>query len=541
MRAAALLLLLFLPTASAHAVLQAAEPSPNGHAEEGVAILELRFTEAVEREHTSADVLDVNGESWAAGPIAFDDARDVVRLPVKPLPDGLYSASWKALSADAHTTRGSYVFAVGNATVEAGEYPPIVDLPEPGAVAREASAGFAYFAGLFLAAGMPLFALVVLRTDPPRALFQAAAAFGALGVAGALVGLYLLGERTGLGLAIAASAPGRSFALRAAALALAALACAAAALRPSSWRSGAAVALVAGVGAIAATLSPQAASREGAALLVPAAALHLAMGAVWVGGIVAFLLAIPGRSATEIARLAMRFFPWTIASVLALLATGILAGVARLPCAAGGPAACMDVLRTEPYARLVALKLLFMFPLVAIVAYGRRLASPRLARSASTPRAFGRVLALEAVLVGALLVAAGVLGASPPPEPRDAQESVPPAPFEVRDVTAQSRVTLQVTPNPVRVGAQELVVTVHPLAGALPNATQVALKVWHESEGEPDAALDPTRTAPGEWTIEGSLLTRAGTWNVLVILQRPDERAELAFQVPVVDHATTSP
>lgn len=133
-----LLLVLLVPLASAHAVLQTAEPAPNGHVEEGLTRITFRFTEDVEREYTGADVVDLSGESWAAGPAEFDpDERNVIHLPTRPLASGLYSASWRALSVDTHTTRGAFVFAVGNATLRPGEYEPLVDESDPGGIARD--------------------------------------------------------------------------------------------------------------------------------------------------------------------------------------------------------------------------------------------------------------------------------------------------------------------------------------------------------------------------------------------------------------------
>lgn len=819
-----LLLLLVAGTASAHAVLQSAEPAPNGRAPEGVDVVVFRFTEDVEREFTGADVIDSSGASWAAGPVEFDDeAHNVLRLPVKPLPSGVYSASWKALSVDTHTTRGAFVFAVGNATLRGG-YEPIVDQPEPGSVMRDGFARFAYFAGLFLAMGMPLFALAVLRDAPPRALFLTAAAFGAVGALGALVGLFLLGERTALGWGAVATAPGRSFLWRAGLVLAGAVACLVVAASPeyaprgppkvivapawmrwdqwssitkvlaavfliggSSWfgltvslrtrgtsdldafsffrlvwedslvadiffamgtlissaagiwlarrervalaaftlfilnwlvygvsyrflqvatlapepgwnfalavgawglpglviatvatllvgtpridvrrlvfvslsaagiaigllgiwqlpaegafsprsvaighpisvallllaavvvsyttkapfqgtprarlTAGLLAVLVLGVAAaiaaafngdgssasgdiragllagwpglagaffvpfaavlyrrthelprwklggyaasafgvsaaIATALGSHAASSpENATLLIAADAVHLLMAAVWVGGIVAFLVVALRRDAPSLARLVMRFSPLAIASVVLLLATGTLASAAHMPCVTeGGPVACVRAAPTEPYTRLVLLKVALMAPLIALGAYNQQRVGPRLARNEFTPGAFRRVLALEAILMTVVVVAAGVLAASPPPP--DAAERGPPASlfFEQDNVTEKSHVILQVSPNPVTVGVQTLTVAVHPLGARLPNGTLVALKVWAATDAEPDETLNPEKVSPNEWEITDGLFTTPGEWNVLVIVQRPDEYAKLTFTVPV--------
>lgn len=124
-----LLLALLAPSAAAHAVLASADPPVNGRAEEGIQVITFRFTEDVEREYTTADLVDLQGVSRAAGPVEFDpDERNVIRLPVEPLESGIYSASWRALSVDTHTTRGSFVFAVGNATLRPGQYLSLIHI-----------------------------------------------------------------------------------------------------------------------------------------------------------------------------------------------------------------------------------------------------------------------------------------------------------------------------------------------------------------------------------------------------------------------------
>lgn len=533
-----LLLVVLLPAASAHAVLKTSEPPPSSHADAGLDTITIEFTEDIERTYTDADVVDAELTSWKDGPIRFDDARhNVIRLATRPLADGIYSVSWKALSADTHTTRGTFVIAVGNATLRAGAYEPIVDEQEPGAALRDGFARFAFYAGLFLATGMPLFAFVVLREAPPRALFSTAAAFGVVGAAGAAVSLLFLGERTGLGLGAARSGPGLSLVLRGVLVLAAALACLLAASRPERWRAAGHAAALLGAGAILATAtgSHAAAVRENTALLVAADAAHLLAGAVWIGGIVAFLHVGWGRSALDLSRLVQRFGLVAIPSVVVLLATGAFASLAHIPCASEGPAACREAFRDEPYMQLVAVKVALLVPLVALGAFNKLAVGPRLERGAWTPLRFQRVVQAEAGIMALILLAAGVLAATAPPEREVETGALAPATFELQNLTAKSHVVLQVSPNPVAVGVQRLVVAVHPLGPALPNGTLVALKIWHEADPEPEVTLAPPKVTPNEWEIEDALFTSAGTWNVLVLVQRPDEYARIPFQVPAVN------
>lgn len=534
-----LLLLLLAPAASAHAVLGSADPAPNSHVDAGVVTsVTIRFTEGVEREYTDADVIDTQGVSQKTGPIAFDPVEDnVIHVPVRTLESGLYSASWKALSVDTHTTRGTFVFAVGNATLRPGEYEPTLDVSSQGEVARDGFARFAFYAGLFLAGGMPLFAIVVLREAPPRALFTTAAIFGLVGVVGALVGLLFLESRTGLGLGGAiGTAPGRSFVGRALLLALATGANALAA-RSARWRGAATGAVALGaLACIATALGSHAASvRENTTLYVVADVAHLLAALVWVGGIAALLHALPGRTSSDASQLVFRFGALAVPSVVLLLATGTLASVAHMPCIPEGPAACASALRTERYMQLVLLKILLMVPLVALGAINKMSVGPRLARGGWTPQGFRRIVQAEAIVMALIVGAAGVLAATSPPneDPESGAPTTPPI-YEVQNTTAKSHLILQVSPNPVTIGVQRVVIIVHPLGPTLPNGTLVALKIWQESEEEPEITINPKKVTPNEWEIEDGFFTSEGTWHVMVILQRSDEYVKRVFDVPVV-------
>lgn len=533
-----LLVLLIVPLASAHAVLQSADPPPNGHADEGVAIIEIRFTEDIERDFTGADLVDLNGTSWAAGPVEFDpDRHNVIRLPVRPLESGIYSATWRALSADTHTTRGSFVFAIGDASLRPGQYAPVVDTHASGDVARDGFARFAFYLGLFLVIGVPLFALHVMREpEPPRALFRTAASFGLVGAVGAFVGLLFLADRTGLGLASLDTSPGRSFLARGLLLAGGAAACATAALVPSRWRQASFAALALGAASIFATAtgSHAAAARDQTAILIAADGVHLAMGAVWIGGIVGFLHVGWGREA-HVGAMVDRFSPIAIGSVIALLATGTLASLAHMPCARDLPFGCVEALRTESYVRLVALKLALMAPLILLGALHKYHIGPRLRRGDGSSASFRRLIQTEAVLMVLILGAAGILAASAPPA-REVETGEAYLPYvEFQNLTAKSHVILQVEPNPVTVGIQKVVVTVHPLGARLPNGTQVALKVWPAGEKEPELTIEPTKVTPDSWEIEDGLFTSAGEWTLLVILDRGDEYVKIPFAIPVVN------
>lgn len=540
----ALVVLAAAPTAAAHAVLQSGDPGPNGHAEEGVALVEFRFTEEVEREFTDADLVNLQGESLRAGPVQFDPReRNVIRLPVQPLESGIYSASWRTLSVDSHTARGAFVFSVGNATL-VQRYDPAHDHSEHSSeqITKEGAARAVFYAGLFLALGLPLFGLLVVRDAAvPRPLLSTAFAFGLVGAVGALVGLLFLAERTGIGLGLAAgTAAGESFVRRGGFLAASAVLALVA--RRLDARRGNAVAWAA-VGLAFASLvatslgSHAAAVKDDRLLSISLDVVHLAMGAVWIGGVVGFLHVAWGRSALEVSGMVHRFSPLAIASVVLLLATGTYASARHMPCLQGwsGGVPCVADLRTESYVRLVAFKALLLAPLVALGWFNKYRVGPRLAHGAWSPKVFSRVVQVEAGLMVLILVAAGVLASTPPPDIGVEEGEGRGSPvYEAAQSTSKSHVILQVSPNPPAVGVQRISVIVHPLGPQLPNGTTVALKVQAPGEPEPDTTINPERVAPDEWSVEDGFFTSPGTWKVFVILQRPDEYKKLEFEVPVV-------
>lgn len=533
-----LLALLATPLSAAHAVLQTATPPPNGRAEIGTTLVEFVFTEEVERDYTGAEVFDFNGDPVSAGPWTYGSDRNVLRLPVQPLQDGIYSARWQALSVDSHTTRGGFLFSVGNATLKSVGTTEAHDHSEHSQadVNRDGVARAVFYGGLFLVLGIPLFVLAVERRGTlPRSLLGTAALFGALGTAAALLGLLFLAERTSLPLRIAAGTEaGGSFVWRAAFLGAASLACLAALLLPpAKRRAPVSLAVALGTLALLATSmgSHAAADKDLTFLSIALDAMHLAMAAVWIGGVVAFLHVVWGKSPRELGDLVHRFTPLAVASVVVLLATGTYASLRHIP--------RVSALWDDPYGRLVSMKVILLLGLVGIGAYNKEVMGPRLREGTGSPRFFRRVLQAEAVLMVLILGAAGILASTPPPD-REVQAGTqgPAAHLEFQNLTSHSHVIVQVSPNPVQVGIQRVIVYLHPGPDGAPvtrDAT-VALKIAAPGEREPDTTVEGLeRPLVDQWAIEGGLFTSPGTWTLHVLVQRPDvgEFTKLAFEIPV--------
>lgn len=308
---------------AAHAQLVASSPGPGAIVADSPDELRLVFSEPLEDQFTSLDVVAEDGTVILAraGEIDPDDSYALV-VADPDLPHGIYQVTWRTLSAaDGHTAEGVFSFAVGPliGTVPGATGGMVHTETDP---ARVLGRWLTYI-GLLLALGLAVFQRVVVRNGPmPRTLVRLLAlglgisALATLGVAtaGALeagsVLDYLVGSRNGaLQLARAIVAGVGAAALLVVPPRLAGTAAAAAGL--------AGIALLVGAGHAAAVPGPVALLGQ---------VVHVVGAAVWIGGIVGLLVLLvrPRLVTGRDARPAMRTFVPRF-SALALVSIGLVA------------------------------------------------------------------------------------------------------------------------------------------------------------------------------------------------------------------------
>lgn len=284
---------------------------------------------------------------------------------------GTYVVSWQVLSGDTHASRGAFRFAVGGpspnpylALVTSGE----IGTTTPLGLALQAFSRWLHFTGFALAFGVMAYQLLIRRESRMRRLVGAGVALLI-----AAEPLALLGQLTSLNfdgdtaLAVIGSSFGRLLALRlgAALLAWALLAVD----RPSPILAiGGVLALLDGASAHAIPDLPGAGQ-----LLV---AVHVGAMGSWVGGLFGFVLAPDRRFG--------RYAGWSLGVAVV---SGLLLGLAHTGSGAG----------------LVATE------------YGRVLLVKGLLVAAAVLMIFLRRQRLEVGFVVAVVAAAAVLGALPPP------------------------------------------------------------------------------------------------------------------------------
>jgi copper transport protein len=102
--------------ASAHAQLVGTAPAGGEHLAAAPTEIRLRFSEAVNLVRDGVTLLDSDGVRRDTRPAGLDASHDVV-LPVPTgLADGVYTVSWRVVSADSHPVHGAFVFSIGTAS-----------------------------------------------------------------------------------------------------------------------------------------------------------------------------------------------------------------------------------------------------------------------------------------------------------------------------------------------------------------------------------------------------------------------------------------
>jgi methionine-rich copper-binding protein CopC len=106
-----LLLLLVTGNASAHAMLDHAEPRVGNKVATAPHEVTLWFTQKLESAFSTLTVTDPSGKRVDTGKARVSGSQMSVSL--RPGGSGTYHVTWHVLSVDAHTTDGSFTFQVG--------------------------------------------------------------------------------------------------------------------------------------------------------------------------------------------------------------------------------------------------------------------------------------------------------------------------------------------------------------------------------------------------------------------------------------------
>ena len=562
---------------SAHATLLRSDPAAGGSFSSGPDAITLWFSEAVEEEYSRVEILRRDGSSVLAGTLAPlpNSADPTLRLTLtNPLPEGSYTVVWSTLSAvDGHVSEGFFSFTVGEAILPSLSQeaelartaasdkvvPQLVD-----AVVRWLSLlGQAALAGVLLF--VPVVLLPALRDASSRRVAVPARRFrllmvAALGVlvtghlAAAVVQIMNATRSTDMavlgeplvtllsGTRYGALWLSRSVLLVALAVLLWLLT---RGRRLMDTRGQGRVAWIwsgwiAALVLLTTSLGSHAAARGGVrSWEVALDWLHLLGTAVWTGGLLALVLALPIASAASDAartRLLRRF------SVLALTAFALLAVTGTL--AAWREVASFDGLVATRYGLWFTLKLVAVAGALGFGAWHWLVVRParrpcRVPTPARAARGLRRTLRAEVALVVLAVAATGLLTSSIP-----ARDLLDPGAeiFATTRLTPAASITLRVSPG--QIGANEFSVVVGPVdPDTYGELQRVYLRFTpsgaNDAAGMSNQRIQLQQAGPSDpWTFRatGAYLALEGDWQVSAIVRRAGvEDFEAPFALTATD------
>ena len=553
-------------TAQAHAALLHAVPSASVTVNRPPAQILLTYSEAVEPRFAIISVTDADGmQQTTASARRLAANPDTLVVPLKRLSKGWYLVYWRVISVDGHPVRGAFTFAVGPSPGPAPQF-VIPSISETAATPRLVVARWIVFLSIMGAIGIYILRMLIARPLVRRVsetrLRSVSLAFAvAASIALLATPIYILLATAGFALRSAfdigallplvrVSAFGRGYLDLEICFALFALAAAvsiwvdrperpqrsiAELLALAGALSGAAAVLfVPGLAGHAAQTAPR-----GLSLLFDW--LHLAAGAIWVGGLAGLL--VLGRSlpvARRVAGLVVcvpRFSNAAFVSVLALVGSGIGASLLQFPTFAS--------LWQTSYGKTLMVKVAVLAAALLLAAVNLVLTKPRLAASRVSPELgmptavlLRRLVRGEVVLVAAAIFAAALLSSLAPPakalaEVGHAAARVGPGPVTTVVKQNDYRLEFHITPNRAAVPNSFGVAISRggrPVQGAEVTASFAQLDM---EMGEQAYHLSETR--PGFYEHSAPALVMVGHWGLSFEIQPPGRGA---FNVLILDRAS---
>ncbi|MCW2702480.1 MAG: putative Copper resistance protein CopC [Blastococcus sp.] len=558
--------------AAAHATLISTDPGEGARVQQPPAAVTLEFSEHVSLGAGYARVLDSGGQRVDAGTASVDG--DVLTIPLRSgLPDDGYLVTYRVISSDSHPISGAFSFVVGNGELVPASASGTRDRTDPVVAVALPLARWVGFAGLALAVGVPVLALLCWPGGWASARLRRMATRGAVAVAVGALGSFLFQGPYAAGsgpaslfdpsLLRATAASGAGWAL----LARIVLALALAGVLLPVWRRGAApgTGRIAAGGILAAGLvistaaigHPVAGPWPGLAVTVTV--VHVAAMAVWLGGLAGLLVGVlrPEVPAGEVAEVVPRYSRIAFGSVAALVVSGTVQAVREVE----SPTA----LFVTTYGWVLVAKLVLVAVVLAAAGVSRVWVQQRLGvrrsrpggRRSVTAHAFaatadpdggvaaaaevrgqlqsesaaGHVPALRRSVLVELAVAAVVLTLSAVlvglPPARAAVAQPVDALLPLQSATGPSG-SVQVSIDPARPGPNTLHVYLFDDTGRLTQPAGITVSLTERSQqiGPLDVKLQPA--GPGHYVGDAMHIPGAGTWTLAVSVRLDEFTATTA-------------
>ena len=479
-RAAALALVaaaaLAAPAAAwAHAALVRTVPEASRTVNTPPVEVRLTYSEPIEPRFAIVSVTDAAGRQVTSGsPQRAPGSPQTLLTPLRRVPQGWYLVFWRVISADGHPVRGAFTFAVGPSPGPPPQF-RVPSLSETAHTPQLLIGRWVVFISLLSALGLFVLRMVIAR-PVGRSLQGISIAFGvALVVALIATPIYVLLATAQFSLrsvfdlgaivpVARASSFGRDYLDLELVLGLFAVAAGIALLvdRPARPQRSVVelLSLWAALGAGAAALvlpglAGHPGQRSPRGLGLPLDALHLAAGAIWLGGLIGLVVfwVTVGRDlrVAALSEVVPRFSNVAFVSVLALIGSGIGQSFLELP--------TLGSLWQTNYGKALLVKIALLGAALLLAAVNLARTRPRLQAAGLQPSVgpgaallLRRLVQSEILLVAGAVFAAAVLTSLAPPASalarvKDIAARVGPGPVSKVVSKGPYKVRVTVTPN----------------------------------------------------------------------------------------------
>jgi copper transport protein len=504
--------------ALAHAVLQHTTPHQNSSVDRAPESVRLDFNEPVEISLGSVRVFDSRGERVDTSEIRYpsgDQSSIAVGLRDR-LGRGIYTTTYRVVSADGHPVSGGFSFGVGEeVTLQRGS-PQVADLLGQTDAGDIVEAGYGvvralHYAALLLLIGAAFFRLLVWPRDTtrqwPGALLVGTAIVGVVAAYAGVVFQGAVGAGVSLGHALDAEVIqgsidtriGNAWLLRALAWACLLVFVA---LMPKAKSRLEVLGLALPAGLIVGTLpyAGHADTQSPKALLIPSDVLHVLAAGAWLGGLVLLLVCFwPSRGAVPGAAEATKRF-----SRLALIAITVLvlAGSLQAWFYVGSVGALFDT----TYGLALLAKTVLLMAIVWLAAGSRRRTRTLTDSGNDSNVSLRRSMRAEVVLAVLVLAATATLVRAAPP----AADSEGPV---VRQLDlGPMRVELDVEPAEVGPNNFHIYLFDRRTGEQVSRVQQMTVRLTQRDKGIGPIKLSISRKGPAHYELLNSPIGVPGTW-----------------------------
>jgi copper transport protein len=513
---------LALPTGvAAHALLKSSSPAAGATLAAAPTEVTLAFSETPDAGLSSISVLDEGGTDHATGPVQAPSAdRTSLRVAMGQLPDGVYTVTWRAVSAvDGHTSAGAFAFGVGVAPTSSA--PSTGETPSaslPATIAR-----WLLYVGLVALLGVAFVAFAV-EPNPPRSVVRLAGIGWVLSVIGTVGVIAVQWLDTGADLpTLLSSSTGLGALERVAGVVATGITVAIVfASRGAIPRPVFGVVAAAAAGAMLAdVLNGHAAAGSLPAIDVIVQWLHVVGVGCWIGGLVSLLLIVRG-SPTEAKSVAVRRFSrWAGYGIAVVAATGAVRALSEV----GSLGALIDT----DFGRLIVVKSALLGLLAVLGASNRFFMVPTAIRSM---RGLRRIASTELVVGATVLAVTAVLVNLAPPSSAGAAPAQPQTSVVATGNDFGTSLRLRLVVSPGAAGENQFSALVTDYDSGEPAAVSgVSLRFDLASRsGVGSSTLELASSGPGTFAASSRSLSIDGIWKVTATVSQTGG----AVEVPIV-------